>query len=196
MADVQPSQSAKPVAGKIEAPPPRRSFLTEAAAVLLGGIVAVFPFASGLVPFLDPLKRNGAGGKKIRVASLEAVPDDGVPRPFPVIATLVDAWTTTPNEPIGRVYLCREKGADKIRALNATCPHAGCGVGFDAQDCLFLCPCHTSAFDIEGKRRLDISNVPPRDMDTLECEVDKKTGDVWVTFINFQTGHEEKIPKA
>lgn len=196
MADGNAHSTAKPAACKVEATPPRRNFLTEATAVLLGGIVAVFPFATGLVPFLDPLRRTGSGGKKIRVATLDAVPDDGTPRAFPVIATLVDAWTTTPNEPIGRVYLCRDKGSDKIRALNATCPHAGCGVGFDNEERLFLCPCHTSAFDLEGKRRLDISTVPPRDMDTLECEVDKQTGDVWVTFMNFQTGHEEKIPKA
>jgi menaquinol-cytochrome c reductase iron-sulfur subunit len=174
--------------------PPRRGFLTEAAAVLIGGIVAVFPFAAGLIPFFDPLRRGSGGAKKLRVASLDAVPDDGVPRRFPVIADLVDAWTNYGKEPIGAVYLVRDKGSKKVRALNAICPHAGCMVAFEASKDLFQCPCHTSAFDVEGKRRLDISKVPPRDMDTLTCMV--KDGEVWVEFMNFQTGHAEKTPKA
>jgi Rieske Fe-S protein len=174
--------------------PPRRNFLVEAAAVLFGGIVAVFPLAAGIVPFLDPLRRGSGGGQLIRIASLDAVPDDGIPRRFPVIADLTDAWTNYGKEPIGAVYLVREKGAKDVRALNAICPHAGCMVAFEASKDLFQCPCHTSAFDVSGKRRLDISRVPPRDMDTLDCQI--KNGEVWVTFQNFQTGHAHKVAKS
>jgi menaquinol-cytochrome c reductase iron-sulfur subunit len=174
--------------------PRRRSFFAEAAAVLIGGLVTIFPFATGLLPIADPLRRSAGKAKDIRIASLDAVPDDGIPRRFPVISDIVDAWTTLIDQPIGAVYLRREKGSDQVEALNATCPHAGCMVGFEAKKDLFVCPCHTSAFDVDGKRRLDISRVPPRDMDSLVCHV--RDGEVWVEFENFLTGKEHKIPRG
>jgi menaquinol-cytochrome c reductase iron-sulfur subunit len=179
---------------KAAAQPRRRSFFAEASAVILGGIVVAFPFATTLFPLLDPLRRKGGGAKEIRVAPLDAVPDDGLPRRFPVVADLVDAWTKSVNQPIGAVYLRREKGSDKVEALNAICPHAGCSVAFEEKKDLFVCPCHTSAFALDGTRRLDVSRVPPRDMDRLACEV--RDGEVWVEFQNFLTGKEHQIPRG
>jgi menaquinol-cytochrome c reductase iron-sulfur subunit len=174
--------------------PRRRSFFAEASAVLIGGLVTIFPFATGLLPIMDPLRRSAVKAKDIRIAPLDAVPDDGIPRRFPVIADLVDAWTTSPGQPIGSVYLRRAKGSETVEALNAICPHAGCSVQFEAKKDLFVCPCHTSAFDVDGKRRLDVSRVPPRDMDNLVCHV--RDGEVWVEFENFLTGKEHKIPRG
>jgi Rieske Fe-S protein len=147
-----------------------------------------------MVSFFAPLRRSGGKAKDLRIAPLDAVPDDGIPRRFPVITDLTDAWTNYGKEPTGAVWLIRDKGSDKVLALNAICPHAGCMVGFEAAKDLFVCPCHTSAFDVHGKRRLDISKVPPRDMDSLDCQVRK--GEVWVTFRNFQTGHAQKVPRT
>jgi menaquinol-cytochrome c reductase iron-sulfur subunit len=175
-------------------PPQRRNFFAEAAAVIIGGFVGLFPFAASLASFFDPLRRSGGGTREIRVTTLASVPDDGVPRSFPIIADQVDAWTTYPSARIGAVYLRRTKGSSEIEALNATCPHAGCFVGYVAAKNLFQCPCHTSAFDVEGKRRLDLSRVPPRDMDKLVAEV--RGDEVWVKFQEFRTGIEDQIPKA
>lgn len=36
---------------------------------------------------------------------------------------------------------------NKLVAYDAICTHAGCPVGFDPQNHLFLCPCHGSVFD-------------------------------------------------
>jgi menaquinol-cytochrome c reductase iron-sulfur subunit len=173
---------------------PRRNFFAAAMAIVIGAIVMVFPLAAGLLPFFDPLRRKTAG-RRVRVASLEAVPDDGVPHPFAIVADVVDAWTLLPDEPIGRVYLLRKNGEKTVEALSATCPHLGCMVGYDAAQKLFRCPCHTSAFDVDGKRRLDISKVPPRNMDRLECTVDEK-GEIWVDYVNFKTGLDKPIPRA
>jgi menaquinol-cytochrome c reductase iron-sulfur subunit len=190
MAETSHATSAKSPAGS----PPRRGFLTAALAIVIGGIVGIFPFAAGLAAFFDPLRRSAGGAKKIKITSIEAVPDDGVPRLFPVVADLVDAWTTTPKSRIGAVYLMRKKGSSTVQALNAECPHLGCMVGYTANKQLFQCPCHTSAFDVDGKRRLDISKVPPRNMDGLTCEV--KNNEIWVDFQNFYTGLEHQKPKA
>ena len=51
------------MAGKELAPPeenPRRNFLVAAMAVVIGGIVAIFPFVAGFGVLLDPLRRKSA----------------------------------------------------------------------------------------------------------------------------------------
>ncbi len=184
---------------------PRRGFFVRAAAVVVGGLVGTVPLLSGLVVFLDPLRRKGGAAQAIRVATFDALPDDGIPRQFPVIADRQDAWNRYLNEPIGAVYLVRKPGEDTVAAFNATCPHAGCFVAYRADQKCFGCPCHKSAFEIDGARIDPKSSPSPRDMDTLKCEVRTPTTrggehsavkEVWVEFQNFQIATAEKIAKA
>lgn len=193
----------------------RRGFFGKLAAVVIGGIVAMFPFAAGLAVFADPLRRKGQSDRMIRVASLDAVPTDGTPRKFAVIADRHDAWNYFPKEPIGAVYLRRvakskQNGSEKtdaaesnadagdkptVEALNVICPHAGCFVGFSDSRQEYLCPCHTSAFAIDGDL---VSGPSPRGLDKLDCEVREEEGrkEVWVQFKNFYTGIADKKAKA
>jgi Rieske Fe-S protein len=186
-----------------------RRFFVKAAAVLVGGLVAVFPFAVGLKVFFDPLRRQRKDSGVIRVAPLSAVPDDEVPRLFSIMAERVDAWNRFPNQAVGAVFLIRKKGQDTPTAFTATCPHLGCLIGFvpaerplrlrlrgqappaGARVGQFQCPCHTSAFALDG---LVLEGPSPRPMDTLPCEV--KDGEVFVKFEQFQTGTPEKIVKT
>ena len=172
----------------------RRGFLAHTASVLVGGIICIVPFLSGLIVFLDPLRRSAGKAKLIDVAPLEAVPDDGVPHEFAVRADRQDAWNRYPNVPVGSVYLIRQPGQKTVKAFNATCPHLGCMVGYLPDKKYFRCPCHTSAFDLDGKRKLDISTVPPRDMDKLECSV--KRNRIIVEFKNFYTGRDTPVEKT
>jgi Rieske Fe-S protein len=140
---------------------------------------------------LDPLRRNGRQGKFLRVAPVSAVPDDGVPRQFPVIAERVDAWNRS-LEPVGAVYLRRQPGAPEPECLSATCPHAGCFVAYDGEAKTFKCPCHNSSFAPDGA--IIEPSPSPRAMDSLACKID---GDeVLVKFENFYSGKAEKIVKA
>src|SRR6185437_639489 len=152
----------------------RRTFFSKAAAVAIGGLVGLFPAAAGLFTFADPLRtraKAGGGdegpGQLVRVATLEALPDDGVPRQFPVIADRQDAWNRFPDEAIGAVYLRRAPGAEQIEAFNATCPHAGCFVNFDRKRNVYQCPCHDSSFNLEGQCEHGPS---PRSLDALTTE--------------------------
>lgn len=185
-----PAKASTPAA----APAGRRSFFAKALAVVIGGIVAVFPFTAGLAVFFDPLRKKTSDSKEIMVTSLDAVPADGTPRQFPVIADRYDAWNYFPKQPIGAVFL-RRVGTEKVEALNVICPHAGCFVGFNEQRKEYLCPCHTSAFAIGGEF---LSGPSPRGLDTLTCEVREKDGrqDVWVTFQDFYCGIADKKAKA
>lgn len=173
--------------------PPRRNFLLEFWAVVTGGIVGLFPILSGLAVFLDPLRKSKAAGgaELVRVTQLESVPDDGVPRQFPVIKDRKDAWTYSPNERVGAVFLVRQPGSEEVSAFNVVCPHAGCFVGFDAANSQFQCPCHTSAFELDGAR---IKPSPsPRDMDKLEVKTEE--GWVSVRFANYIPGKHDMIEK-
>ena len=64
----------------------RRNFFTKVSAVVIGGIVALVPAASGLAVFLDPLRKRSKAASMLPAAPLGAVPDDGIPRQFAVVA--------------------------------------------------------------------------------------------------------------
>lgn len=169
----------------------RRGFFTRLLALATGGLIMLVPGAAGLVAFLDPLFRRGGRAREVPVASLAAVPDDGVPRQFPVIADRQDAWNHFPAQPIGAVFLRRLPGTEQVQALNATCPHAGCMVAYQPAAESFRCPCHTSRFKPDGSRILPC--VSPRDLDSLETEV--RDGVVWVKYQDFYTGKAQKIAR-
>ncbi len=166
------------------------------ASIAIGSLLALVPLAAGLLVFFDPLRRGRASIGFIKVTTLDSVPDDGVPRAFPVVATRSDAWTFFPSEPIGAVFLRRQKGQATPEALQTTCPHAGCMLDFLAADKIFQCPCHNSAFQIDGE--IIQPSPAPRPMDTLECKVvdDHGVKNVLVRYESFLTGIAEKIAKA
>lgn len=171
-------------------PTGRRVFFKKASAVIIGAAAIIAPIGAAISVLLDPLRRKVRGSKFVRVASLNAIPDDGIPRKFAIVADKTDAWNKYPNTPIGAVYVRRTKD-DKIEALNVVCPHAGGFVDYEAQNKCFLCPLHNSEFNLDGSIK-DPSSPSPRPMDTLKVEL--RNGDVWVAFENFRAGTREKIP--
>jgi menaquinol-cytochrome c reductase iron-sulfur subunit len=180
-------------------PANRRSFFAVAAAIVTGAIVVLVPIVVGVVSFLSPLFRRSQS-EKVRVALLDQVPDDGQPRYFPVVADRVDAWNRYPAQRIGAVYLVRTKGTEAPIAFTAKCPHAGCFIGYTPGEDAFKCPCHTSSFKLDGARLRGVDEVSPRDMDRLPVEIRRSASvdrgeiaEVWVEFMDFQTGHKEQI---
>ncbi len=177
---------------------PRRSFFIQLLTVTLGGLVALFPFAAGLLVFFDPLrskKQREAGGTSLdgyhKVARLDSLPDDGTPQYVKVIADRWDAWNYIPDEPIGAVYIRKNEEGDVV-AFNVACPHAGCAVEFSARTGDFQCPCHSSSFSISGER--SASSPSARNLDELPIEI--QDGEVWVEYKNYRTGTSERIPVA
>jgi len=175
--------------------PPRRKFFVKLAATVIGGIITAVPVISGLWVFTDPLRRKSKTGGPgtsalVRVTTLESIPDDGVPRQFPVIADRVDAWTGFAGEPVGAVYLSRPQGSREVRALSATCPHAGCFVDLEQATRCFRCPCHNSSFTLDGS--IVNPSPSPRAMDELECRVGGN-GQVEVKWQKYRAGVAEKV---
>jgi menaquinol-cytochrome c reductase iron-sulfur subunit len=173
--------------------PDRRGFFKKALAAIIGGVVMLPPAIAGLLVALDPLRRKADSGGAIKVTALDALPNDGVPRKFSVLSDKTDAWNKFKNVPIGAVYL-RRTGESQVEALNVVCPHAGCFVDFSADRGKFICPCHLSSFEPDGKIA-DKASPSPRALDSLPVEV-RPDGSIWVNFQNFEAGRPEKIPVA
>jgi menaquinol-cytochrome c reductase iron-sulfur subunit len=181
----------------------RRDFLKKACCVAIGGAIGAAPIAAGVGLYLDPLQRGEGGsskGIKVKVTTLDALPDDGVPRRFRVFADRVDAWTKTPAAAIGAVYLARTKDAAKpVMAFNSACPHLGCSVKFvdklpedPVEEPGFWCPCHNSSFKLDGAIAR-AGSPAARGLDELECSIENGK-EVWVQYQNFQAGIPDKKP--
>jgi menaquinol-cytochrome c reductase iron-sulfur subunit len=186
----------------------RRSFLARVLAIVVGGIVAIFPFAAGWAVFAHPLGRRIVGDNDapggdgdlagfVRICPLESVPADGTPHPFVVTTDVADAWTRTHNQRVGEVFLSRIDAGGKptVTALTATCPHLGCTVEFDKSDSHFECPCHESGFAADGKKLFGPSL---RGLDPLDVKLSGDDGaqEVWVRYETFRAGIAERIPVA
>jgi len=52
------------------------------------------------------------------------------------------------------------KDANKILAVNPICPHKGCIIGWQADQKVFICPCHNSKFTSDGKFLNPPANKP------------------------------------
>lgn len=160
---------------------------------MLGAIAVLVPASAALMVGLDPVRRRGRNVSTfpfVKVATLEAVPRDGTPRKFAVVADKIDAWNRVPNVPIGAVYLRRVEER-KVVAIQVLCPHAGCFVDYQPEKKSFLCPCHNSLFGVDGSIQ-SADSPSPRGLDVLEVEL-RNRNEVWVKFQNFEAGRKEKV---
>lgn len=118
----------------------------------LGG-VAVFEFFLLVLSFLKPGKQEDFrdnGDNIIDAGPIEAF------KPGTVTAFVR-----------GRFYLvCHEKGG--FLALSSKCTHLGCSLPWNEEAKQFICPCHSSKFDITG----DVLSAPaPRALDHFKLEI-------------------------
>ena len=127
----------------------RRKFI-RVATIGTSAVCGLFPLASGIPALFDPVKKNSGKTSKApwsKVAPFASLPEDGIPAKFEVVQeTVVDAWTTYKDIPVGAVYLTRKQ--DEVIAFNLKCPHLGCAIDFRKQTNDYFCPCHNSSFCI------------------------------------------------
>ena len=166
--------------------------------IVLTGLVKLAVAVPAVAFLVSPLRKKdpGAGDDTFETLTSLGQLTVGVPRSFAIIRDRTDAWVKYPREPAGSVWLVRQPAGSKpeVIAYSAECPHLGCAINLGEGGKSFLCPCHTSAFDFEGRPQ---NHVPPRPMDRLDVEL---TADpdpkVRVKFQRFRTLAEERIPLA
>jgi cytochrome b6-f complex iron-sulfur subunit len=99
------------------------------------GILAAFEIAAMVVSYLFSGKnRNFTTPKQL----LEAGPVDSFGK------------GTATAFMGGRFYLARQQDGGFI-ALSLRCTHLGCSISWEENKKRFICPCHSSAFDISGE---------------------------------------------
>lgn len=184
-----------------------RRKLFEWLARALGAACATIVGVPAVRYLIDPLRRRPSQERDFnRVARLADLPVS-VPREVPVRDVRRDAWTTYPEETIGRVWLVRRTDdsaspeASVVDCFSTACPHLGCAIGLDPARKKFVCPCHKAGFHLTGAklsdRELGHKNPAPRDLDSLESRVvqDAVTGEWWIElrFQKFRHGPTTKI---
>ncbi|MBW4427661.1 MAG: Rieske (2Fe-2S) protein [Nostoc desertorum CM1-VF14] len=55
------------------------------------------------------------------------------------------------NSSAGPVLVVGKSKSENLAAVNPSCPHSGCTVGWKADAKKLVCPCHGSEFGIDGK---------------------------------------------
>ena len=181
----------------------RRSFLTIAIALGAGAVSVLTPLVAGMLFLGGPLRRRAHSGSPdagppdagsagegfIRLdATPASLPADGTPLQVRVRADRIDAWNHLPTQSVGTVWARLDEGG-KVVVFSSICPHLGCCVEYRGAQRDFSCPCHNSAFALDGTRR---NAIPPRDLDTLESKVVEDA--IWVRYQKFRGGIAEKTP--
>ena len=130
----------------------RRSFLTNLWIFL--GIVALAELIAVLFGYFKPRKQTAS------TTEAEAI----------IIAGPVDKFIpgTVTAFVRGKFYLARLADGGFL-ALSRTCTHLGCTVPWVASKNKFICPCHSSEFDIMGEV---LSPPAPRALDVFEIKIE------------------------
>jgi cytochrome b6-f complex iron-sulfur subunit len=136
----------------------RRSFIDK-----LWWFLGIVAFAELLWVVLSFLSRQKAPARRGRFGSMiEAGPVDSFEK------NSVTAFAR------GRFYLVRLEDGGFL-ALHRQCTHLGCTVPWDDEQRVFVCPCHSSAFDIRGEV---IRSPAPRALDLFPITIENNL--VWV----------------
>jgi cytochrome b6-f complex iron-sulfur subunit len=125
--------------------PTRRSFLAKLWIAL--GIVAIIEIIGLIIAFFSSNKPRPA------VSDTELLVEAG-----PVEKFALNSVTAFVR---GQFYLCRLEDGGFL-ALSRKCTHLGCTVPWVAEENTFVCPCHSSAFNIQGEV---VSPPAPRPLD-------------------------------
>jgi cytochrome b6-f complex iron-sulfur subunit len=117
--------------------------------VLFGGIAAL-EVAGISIAYLQPRLAEGDFGSIINAGAVDVFPPNSV--------------THITN---GRFYIVRHADGGFL-AIYHRCTHLGCTVPWDATQQNFVCPCHSSEFDMQGT----VKNPPaPRPLDLFAVSI-------------------------
>jgi Rieske Fe-S protein len=119
-----------------------------------------------------------AGEDFLDVAALDEL-EPG--KPFRVLlrADTQDAWTVFRDVELGAAFVVRDD-QDRVTAFSTVCPHLGCVVDLDEKEHVFTCPCHDSAFALDGER---LTGPSTRGLYPLQARVEG--GRVQVRFVRY-----------
>lgn len=169
-----------------EEEPSRRKLLNIGMAVLAAAAASAV-VGPGLCLLRTPGRRD------------EAEPDGHIPtfdrKMFPpgqpvkveLVEDRTDGWNRVRGSKVGAAWVVALE--DEIIAISTICPHLGCAIDYDSENDKFVCPCHRSAFSLDGTVEYGPS---PRPLDRLDLRLDE--GRVAIKYQRFKLGKAEKEP--
>jgi len=159
----------------------RRRFIGYAIGGMVGAIT--FGYAVPIVNYIVRPSLAKAESDWSKVGSVDGLAE-GVPTSLAFTAREKVGWQekTVPHD------VWAVKRADgTVTAFSPICPHLGCGYRWDDTQKKFVCPCHLSIYDIEGKV---LGGPAPRGLDTLPAKVED--GVLYVKYEKFRLGVSDK----
>jgi Rieske Fe-S protein len=141
----------------------RRNFFVGAIYALWTAIVAALGIPALVYLLFPPKARKAdewvAAGDITRIAP-------NVPIEVTFRRNRVDGWKVNSEKSTAWVV---KDAANHVRAFGPQCTHLGCAVHWEDAKNEFVCPCHNSVFDIQGKV---VSGPAPRPLDRYQTRVD------------------------
>ncbi|MCC6861420.1 MAG: ubiquinol-cytochrome c reductase iron-sulfur subunit [Bryobacterales bacterium] len=93
--------------------------------------------------------------------------ETGVPREVVFRRSRQDGWKVVSEKSVAWVV---KLGGNRVVAYAPQCTHLGCAYHWDDTRDVFLCPCHSSTFSLDGRV---LSGPAPRALDRYELRLEK-----------------------
>lgn len=127
---------------------------------LIGGALAI----PAVVYLLSPPKSQRESNW-VEAADVTDLPLK-TPREVSYQENRVDGWKVNSEKATAWVVRMSESN---VVAYSPQCTHLGCAYHWDAEKHYFLCPCHTSAFALDGRV---LTGPAPRPLDRYEVKIE------------------------
>lgn len=166
----------------------RRAFLKVGVGALGAGLATVVVAPAlryALWPLAEGVEVTSGGDEFVVVGSRSQFGAE--PVKVDIYADRVDAWNRIENVKIGSAWVVEIDG--ELHAYSTVCPHLGCAVDYSPELGKFKCPCHRSAFGLDGTAE---EGPAPRPLDTLEIEP-QDDGLIAIRYERFKQGVEDKV---
>jgi menaquinol-cytochrome c reductase iron-sulfur subunit len=147
----------------VELSPTRRSLYIKLINGIMSAIGAALAIPAGIYLLFPPKAHKE--GEWVEAADLSNIPT-GTPTEVSFQHNRVDGWRVTSEKATAWVV---KNAANQVTAFAPQCTHLGCAYHWDDKSHNFVCPCHTSAFSIDGKV---LGGPAPRPLDRYAVKVD------------------------
>jgi menaquinol-cytochrome c reductase iron-sulfur subunit len=141
----------------------RRSFYSVLINLFGGLIAAIVAIPAAAYLLLKP--KDSGGGTLVEIADVDRL-EVGKPEEVVYFRTRVDGWKVTKEKTTAWVV---KESPQSVVAFSPQCTHLGCVYHWDDSQMFFTCPCHASAFGVDGKV---LAGPAPRSLDRYVSKVD------------------------
>jgi menaquinol-cytochrome c reductase iron-sulfur subunit len=129
----------------------------------MGLIGAALAIPAAIYLLFPPKARKAA--EWVKTAALSSIPT-GKPTEISFQRTRADGWQVITEKTTAWVV---KQSNNEVIAFTPSCTHLGCAFHWDDASNTFVCPCHTSAFSIDGKV---LAGPAPRPLDRYAVQVE------------------------